>query len=445
MKPIYSPGKTFLGKKILIMGLGHLGGGAGVARFFVEEGAHVTVTDLKNKKELEESLEKLKGLPIEYVLGKHHADDFKTPDLIIRNPDVPFDSEFLQVARRNKIPIEMDESLFLKFCPVSVIGVTGTRGKTTTTILIGEILKKAGYPTLLGGNLPGIATLSLLPKITPQTKVVLELSSWQLQGLAQNKISPHIAVVTNIYPDHLNRYKNFKDYIDDKKLIFKYQKKDDLLVLNQEDPIVSGFSTQAKSQIVWFKKTDWPADWPLKILGVHNRENAAAARVVGKLLKVDEEIIKMAMGEFAGVPHRLEIIRKLKGVTYVDDSTSTMPVAGIAALRAFGQNPIILIAGGNSKKLDLSDFALEITKMVKAVVLLEGTATDELESGIKREGAGMKILGRFSDFKKAILTAQEVVEPGDVVLLSPGCTSFGMFRNEFDRAEKFKQIVLSLT
>lgn len=427
------------------MGLGRLGGGEGVARFFAEEGACVTATDLKEEKELREPLERLKGLPITYVLGKHRKEDFQKQDLVIRNPDVPRESEFLEIARENKIPIEMDESLFLKLCPVPVIGVTGTRGKTTTTTLIGEILKEGGYQTLLGGNLPGVATISLLRQITPQTKVVLELSSWQLQSLAQSKISPHIALITNIYPDHLNRYKDMDDYIADKKLIFAYQTEKDFLVLNQSDKIVKSFTFQAKAKIIWFKKGDWRPNWFLKIPGEHNRENASAALAVGKLLKVHEEIIKKAVGNFSGLPHRLEIVRQLGGVTYIDDSSSTTPIAGIMALRAHAGKPIILLAGGNSKKLDLSEFAQETSKRVKAVVLLEGTATGELESGIRNYESGIKILGRFSDFKEAILVAKNVAEPGDIVLLSPGCTSFAMFKNEFDRGEKFKKIVKSLT
>lgn len=441
---LYTPGKTFFGKKVLIMGLGRLGGGENVTRFFAEEGAQVTVTDLKSEEELSETLLRLKDLPVIFILGGHRKEDFRNQDLVIRNPDVPKDSEFLNIARANKIPVEMDESLFLKLCPLPAIGVTGTRGKTTTTILIGEMLKAAGYNTLIGGNLPGVATLSLLRQITPKTKLVLELSSWQLQGLDEDKISPHIAVITNIYPDHLNRYQNFNDYIEDKKLIFKYQTEKDFLVLNRESEISRSFAFQSRSQVIWFKGEDWPKNWSLKIPGEHNLENAACAYTVGKILAIDEGIIKKAVTSFKGVPHRLEVIRKLKGVRYVNDSTSTMPEAGIAALRSFGKAPIILIAGGNSKNLDLSEFTEEISKKAKAIVLLEGTATNNLESEIMGYKSRDKILGRFNNLKEAVLEAKAVAEKGDVILLSPGCTSFGMFKNEFDRGEQFKKIVLSL-
>jgi len=251
---------NFTGKRVLIMGLGLQGGGVGVARFFAEKGAKVTVTDLKTKEELASSIKSLSDLPLAYVLGKHREEDFKNADLVIRNPDVDKNSPYLEIAREHGAIVEMDESLFLRLWQKkeNIIGVTGTRGKTTTTHLIGMILKQAGLPILLGGNLRGIATLSLLDKATPETKIVLELSSWQLQGLDWNKLSPHIAVITNIYPDHLNRYKNMKDYIADKKIIFRYQKEKDLLVLNAKDKISKNFVRQAKSKIIWFCKSDVP-------------------------------------------------------------------------------------------------------------------------------------------------------------------------------------------
>lgn len=176
-------------------------------------------------------------------------------------------------------------------------------------------------------------------------------------------------------------------------------------------------------------------------MGEHNLENAAASYVVGKLFQIEEKIIQKAVENFPGLPHRLEIARKLHGVTYVNDSASTMPQAGIAALHTFRGHPIILLAGGNSKSLNLSEFVQEIVKWVKAVVLLEGTATNELEAGLKAQGAGERILGRFDNFQKAIFTASSIAKPGDVILLSPACTSFGMFQNEFDRGERFKKIV----
>ncbi|MFH0863648.1 MAG: UDP-N-acetylmuramoyl-L-alanine--D-glutamate ligase [Candidatus Gottesmanbacteria bacterium] len=435
----------FKGKNVLIMGLGIQGGGVGVARFFAQKGAKVTVTDLKSEDELLPSISSLADFPITYILGKHRADDFKNADLIIRNPDVSFDSPYLKIARENEIPVEMDESLFLKLCPTreNVIGVTGTRGKTTVTLLIGAILQKAGYHTLLGGNLRGIATLSLLDKISSESKVVLELSSWQLQGLGWSKISPHIAVITNIFPDHLNRYKTMDDYIKDKKIIFAYQNYHDFLILNQENGITKELARYTKSKTVWFNKKFIPQKLidVFRLKGDHNLENLAAAYQVAKILEIDDIKIIDAIRNFSGVNFRLEEVANLDGVTYVNDTTSTMPEATIAALKTYESKSIILIAGGSSKNLKVEELSKEIIKRVKALVLLDGTGTDELVSSIKYKVSSIKILGKFSDVKQAILAAKGYAKKGDTILFSPGFTSFGMFKNEFDRGEQFNEII----
>lgn len=427
------------------MGLGLQGGGAGAARFFAEKGAKVTVTDLKTEAELAGSLRELKSLSITYVLGKHGEEDSKNSDLIIRNPDVLRDSPFLKIAKDNGIPVEMDESLFLKLCPnrENIIGVTGTRGKTTTTRLIGAILEKAGYHTLLGGNLRGVATLSLLDKIRPETKVVLELSSWQLQGLDDDKISPHIAVVTNIFPDHLNRYQNMEEYIADKKIIFKYQTENDYLVLNKDNENTKRFTDKSSSQVVFFTKNNLPREvansFPLK--GEHNLENLAAAYRVAQIFNIDEKVIQEAIKDFKGVPFRLQEIAEIDGITYVNDTTSTTPEAAMAALEAYDGKQIILICGGSSKKLDLTKLAEEVGKRAKAVVLLKGAGTDELTANSEWQRAKGKTAGIYDNLEKAVLAAKNEAKAGDIILLSPGFASFGMFKNEFERGEKFNEIV----
>lgn len=440
MTPFEKFKKAYQGKKVLIMGLGLLGGGVGVAKIFSEIGSKVIVTDLKSKGELKSSLRKLEGIPIKFVLDKHNKKDFENCDLVVRNPAVPKNSPFLQIAKKKRIPITMETALFARFCSVPIIGVTGTRGKTTTATLIYELLKSAGKNALLGGNVRGMATLSLLKKIKNDSLVVLELSSWELQGFDQEKISPYIAVITNIYPDHLNRYKNMREYIKDKKIIFKYQNKDDFLVLNKENPYTKKMAKEAKAKIAWFSKDDFPPDWKLRLLGEHNRENAAAAYSVGEIFKLYSQWMRPVFETFRGVEYRLEEIAEIDGVKYINDTTSTIPQAAMAALRAF-RRPIILLAGGASKNLDLSGLAKEIVKKTKAVVLLEGTATDRLESLINRSRGEEKILGRFSNFKKAVLAARKAAKKGDVILLSPGCASFGMFKNEYDRGEQFNKVV----
>ena len=435
--------KAYQGKKVLVMGLGLLGGGVGVAKIFTEIGAQVTVTDLKSEEELKPSLRKLENLPIKFVLAKHNKKDFETQDLVVRNPAVARDSQWLKIARENGVPVAMATALFARFCGKPIIGITGTRGKTTTATLIYELLKSVGRDVLLGGNVRGVATLSLLKKLKDNSIVILELSSWELQGFEKEKISPHISVITNIYPDHMNRYSLMEDYIEDKKLIFKYQSKDDFLILNKENPETKKMAQQAKAKIIWFAKKDFPDEWHLRLPGEHNQENAAAAYQAGKILELDPRWMKPVFETFKGVEYRLEEVAEIDGVKYINDTTSTIPQATIVALKAIGQ-PKILLAGGASKNLELAELARQIVKKTKAVVLLNGTATEELTSLINRSGGEKKILGRFGRLKKAVLIAKEAARPGDVILLSPGCASFGMFKNEYHRGQRFNQIVKSL-
>jgi len=435
--------KDYQGKRVLVMGLGLLGGGVGVARFFSEIGAQVTVTDLKNKTELKPSLKKIKDLKVKLVLGRHEEKDFISHDLIIRNPAVPQSSPFLALARKKGVAVSMDTSLFAKFCSAPIIGVTGTRGKTTTATLIYELLQGSGKQTLLGGNVQGMAALSLLKKVRENSLVVLELSSWELQGFNQEKISPQIAVITNVYPDHLNRYQNMDKYIADKKVIFKYQTKRDFLVLNQENEETKKMADQTKSQVIWFKKADLPKEWHLRLPGGHNLANAAAAYQVGRILKLYPQWMEPVFKTFKGVSGRLEKIAKIRDVKYINDTTSTTPEAVMSALDSFN-NPIILIAGGADKNLSFDQLGAAISKKAKAVLLLKGTAIDKLTSSINESGGKKKILGCFDDLKKAVKAAQKKARPGEIILLSPGCASFGMFNNEYHRGDVFNQIVKEL-
>ena len=436
---------NYKGKNVLIFGLGILGRGLLDTIYFAKKGANVLVTDLKTKEQLKPALDKLKKYEnIKYVLGKHQKEDFDWADLIIRNADVPQTSEFLKYAiSKNKI-VEMDESLFAKHCPCAIIGITGTRGKTTTSTLISMLLAKTGRKVYLAGNILNKATLPLLDKVKQDDLVVLELSSWQLQGFGWNKISPHISIVTNIYPDHLNRYSNMAEYINDKKYIYKFQTKNDFLILNKENPETIKMAKEAKSKVIWFEKAQVPKKWKLKIFGEHNLENIAAAISVAKIFKIKNSDIKKIVESFKGVEHRLELLKNYNGVDYINDSTSTTPIAGQKALASI-EKPIVLICGGATKKIDLVDFAKDISKKTKAVILLEGTATADLEKLIISFGGEKLIKGRFNDFEKAVNIAKSLASAGDCVLLSPGCASFGLFLNEYDRGEKFKKIVEKIT
>lgn len=437
---------SFQGKKVLIFGLGVLGGGVGAARFFAEEKAKVRVTDLKHKEELKESISKLSGYKIEYVLGRHRYADFDWADLVIRNPGVQRESLYLKYCFKKKKWVEMAESLLAKLTRARIIGVTGTRGKSTTSSLTYEFLKMGGFDVYLGGNMPGKSSLELLKKTDEESIIVLELSSWQLQAFGWGKISPWMAVVTNIYEDHLNRYKNIKEYIDDKKNIVKFQKANDVAFLNKENREVVGFASETRGRVIFYNKNSLPDDIEAecRLKGEHNKENVAAAFKVGKYLGISDEKIKKALRQFEGLAHRLQLVREINGVKFYNDTTSTTPVATIKALDCFKKGKIVLIAGGNKKNLTIDDLAEKICKRVKGVVFLKGDGTNELRELLKKKKFEGEDLGVFHKMQEAVKRVKKITKRDDIVLLSPGFTSFSMYKNEFERGEDFINVVKNL-
>jgi len=429
----------FKDKKVLIMGLGLHGGGLGATKFFCGQGANVLVTDLKTKEQLKKPLNKLKGFKIKYVLGGHREKDFVDADLIIKNPDVPVSSPYLEIARKNNIEIETDVSLFFKLSDAFIIGVTGTKGKSTTASLIYHLLKLKYKKLFLAGNI-GLSPLEILGKVKPNDKVVLELSSFELENLKQ---SPNIAVITNILPDHLNRYTSMFEYINSKKPIFQYQNKNDILVLNDDDYIVRQMEKEANSKVRFFTEKYAMLDG-LKIFGQHNKANIAAAVEVAKLMGVEEKIIKKLLKSFKGVPSRQEFIGEVKGVKYFNDTTATMPEAVITAIKSFSgkffRANLIFILGGQNKGLDYLELAKEIKEKVVGVVMLPGTASDK----IKEHLLNYKNLYEVCSMDEAVKKAKELSLPGDVVVLSPGAASFNLFKNEFDRGDQFVKFVKKL-
>ncbi len=431
----------FKNKRITIMGLGLLGRGLGDTIFLARLGAKVTVTDLKNANELAPSIEALKGLPIKFRLGEHREEDFANADMIIRNADVPKSSPYLAMAKERNIPVEMDESLFCKIFKGRVVGVTGTRGKTTTTTLVHNILIKANKSAYLAGNIKGAATLPLLDKVNEDSIVTLELSSWQLQGFHDSCVSPNASVFTNIYPDHLNRYSGMEDYIEDKKAIYLYQKQDDFCVFNGMQEETAALANYAPAGKAFFSLGEIPESWKIKLPGKHNLENAAAAITLARALNIEDAAIKEAVEEFPGVEHRLQWLGEARGVGFINDTTSTTPVSGVAAIESVGSRRILLIAGGADKKLDLTSYAEKITEGVEHVALLDGTATNKLRRAIIELGGSDKIIGTYKDMEAATSDLFDLAKEGDVILLSPGCASFGLFANEFHRGEIFMDIV----
>jgi UDP-N-acetylmuramoylalanine--D-glutamate ligase len=438
----------FKGKKITVMGLGLLGG-IGDICFLAEAGADLIVTDLKSKEDLRASLLKLKKFKnIKYTLRGHDLRDFNNRDLIIKAPSTPLDSVYIKEAEKNGITVTMWAALFSKFAMeigAKIVGVTGTRGKTTTTLLIYEILKIAKKKVIQGGNIQGTSLLSQLSTVTSDTIVVLELDSWKLQGFASEKISPNIAVFTNFLSDHMNYYNgDVKQYFMDKAGIFKYQTNKDLLIVGEQVyPLIKkwgGLSAQAgkiKSKII-VPKLGLPKGWVVGILGEHNKGNAVLAVEVARKLGVSDEIIKKTLAGFNGAPGRMELVREIKGVKYYNDTTATTPDATVAALRALGQDrDIVLIAGGFDKGLVMDAVVNEIPKYCKGVILLSGSGTDRIKSDLKN-------CVEVDSLKKAVKIANEIAKKGDIVLLSPAFASFGMFKNEYDRGDQFNKIVKNL-
>ncbi len=440
----------FQEKKITMLGLGLLGRGVNVAKFLAELGAELTITDKKDAKVLEPSLKQLKKFKnIRYVLGEHKLEDFKNCDMVIKSAGVPLDSPYIAEARKNKIPVEMDASLFAKFTPATIVGVTGTRGKSTVTHLLEHILTRA-YPkhVFVGGNVRGIATLPLLKKTKIGDIVILELDSWQLQGFGDAKISPHVSVFTNFLNDHLNYYKgNMQKYFEDKANIFKYQKEDEVLVLGEQaaKEIKARFEGKIMSEVLVAKKSIVPKAWKIKIPGEHNRANIACTILVCQELDVPAKAIKDGVESFIGVPGRLEFVRSVGGVKYYNDTTATTPDGNKAALEALGtkKKNIVLIAGGADKNLDYSDMAKLVHKTVKGLVLIEGVATEKLLALIPKKTSYPVYI--VDSMKNAVETARDFARKGDTVLLSPGAASFGVFKNEFDRGDQFVKLVKKLT
>lgn len=432
------------GKKITVMGLGLLGRGVGDAEFLASCGAELTITDLKSAEELASSLERLRPYPsIRYALGEHRLEDFEGKDFILKAAGVPLDSPYIGHAKEKGIPVKMSASWFMELTDVPVIGITGTRGKSTVTHMLHAILKEDGQNVLLGGNVRGISTLALLKDVAEDSIALFELDSWQLQGFGDAKLSPDVAVFTTFMDDHANYYKGDVDqYLADKANIFLNQDATDTLVLGAQcaELIEEKYGNAITAHVVKAGAQDFRADWELKIPGEHNRYNAALALEAARALGIDDAVIREALTEFSGVPGRLELVRELNGVKFYNDTTATTPDATIAALKALSgtEDPnIILIMGGADKGLDMRPLVEEAEIRAKKIILLAGTGTKFLSTYLQDASV-------YESLETAVKDAVTSAQPGDVVLLSPGFASFGMFKNEYDRGDQFNAIVNAL-
>lgn len=456
------------GRRVLLIGLGNRQGGAGVARYLVEQGSEVRVTDLRGEEQLAGPLADLAGLPIGWTLGCHDEEDLRWAEVVIRNPAVPAESPFLLRARELGRRVEMEMTLFFRACPAPIAGVTGTKGKTTTTTLLAAMLRERWPDAVLAGNM-GVSALAQLSTLRRDVPVALELSSFQLEGLDEHQLSPHVGVITSISPDHLDRYPSFESYVHTKGAIGRWQRPNvDYIVVDPGDPRVWSLLLDSPGQWVlfgspapngfgpdlWVEDGHVVAGWDqrvqdlgpveaLQVPGEHSRANALAAAGAALALGVSAEEIRRAIAGFAGVPHRLEPVATIDGVEYVNDTAATAPAAAVAALRAFAGREVVAIVGGYDKRLPLDPLADELARGARHVVLLAGTATPQLEALLVARGyAG--VAGTAGSMEEAVARARALAMPGGVVLLSPGTASFGMFRDEFHRGEAFRAAVHTL-
>jgi UDP-N-acetylmuramoylalanine--D-glutamate ligase len=440
----------FKGKKITVMGLGLLGRGVGDAAFLAECGAKLTISDLKTREQLKESLKKLKKFKnIKYVLGRHNLKDFQNCDMVLKNPAIPPDSIYIKEAKKHKIPIEMSATLFAKLSELPIIAVTGTRGKSTVTHLIVHILKTGGKKVILGGNIRGVSSLQLLKQVKQAEIAVLELDSWQLQGFGDDKTSPNISVFTTFFPDHMNYYKNsMKNYFLDKANIFKYQKKGDFLIVGEQSmPFIKKWGEKIKSKMI-IPQEKLPRGWKFNLPGSHNEYDAMLAVEVAKIISIPDAEIKKALASFAPVPGRLEFLCSIKGIKIYNDNSSTTPEATIAALNAVGnikKRKVVLIIGGDKKFLDMSKLLKEIPKFCSKIVLFKEKGTDLVRDKVfKLQKMGIDVYEE-EGIRNTVHRAFSVAKTGDTILYSPAFSSFGKyFKNEYDRGDQFVKIVKKL-
>lgn len=451
------------GKRVTVMGLGRFGGGIGAVRFLAERGARVTLTDLADEAQLAESLAAISDVPLERLrLGRHDDADFRDTDLIVASPAVPRDHPLLRTARA---PITTEIGLFWSRCRSRVISVTGTVGKSTTSAMIHAVLVAAGRTSWLGGNIGG----SLLPEIDrmePDDWVVLELSSFQLEYLASLRPRSHISVVTNFRPNHLDRHFTLDAYRKAKQSLLQWQTPSDVAVLNGNDDDVRNWYTQA--QTLWFNarttpnveepplKTDvslvgseliLPVDEAARSLATFTLRraagplgiNATAAAAAAFAAKIDAGTIVSALNEFRGLPHRMEELGTWGGRTWINDSKATTPEAAIAALGAFDFH-VRLIAGGADKGVDLSALA-EAIRSSGAHVYLSGQTAQTIANRLVDHAGRVEC---FDGFDASVLAAIANSKPGEIILLSPGCASWGQFRDYRERGERFRALVASI-
>ncbi len=450
--------QRFRGKRVTVMGLGSFGGGIGAAAFLADRGALVTVTDQKSEKDLAKSVEALRGRNIRFVLGGHNREDFTRADLVVASPAAPRNSEYILAAREAGVPLHTEIGLFVERCPARMCGVTGSNGKTTTVSMIGAMLEASGLAYHVGGNI-GKSLLATLPEISPEDRVVLELSSFQIEWLDELGWSPHIAAILNVRPNHLDRHGTFENYADAKGRLLDHQVNGDITVLNAGDPASRSMASRVRGNTLWFgmelagegitlengwivRRSGGSADRifdvsRLLIPGGHNIQNALAAAACALSLGVGPEHIAAGLAGFRGVKHRLELVGEVNGVRYYNDSKATTPEAATVGMEAFEGRTVLPILGGYDKGVSFDDMARAVAGRIRWAALI-GVTAPIIRASLEKAGVDSTTFGSFAEaFEACALRAK----PGDVVLLSPGCASYDMFNNYEERGELFRELV----
>ena len=449
-------------RKVAVIGIGV--SNLPLLDYLYEKKAKVTVFDQRTIDEIpKETMDKITSYSFEFSLGQFYLEKLKGFELIFRSPScLPTVPELVE-AEKNGAIITTEVELVLKMTPSKVIGITGSDGKTTTTTLIYNILTHAGYKCFLGGNI-GVPLFTKIEEMKPEDIVVLELSSFQLMGM---EISPDISVITNITPNHLNIHKDYEEYIDAKKNIFKYQNKEGILVINYDNEITTKFKDEAKGNVIYFSSKTKLDDGfivdgniikeseagirkhilnvnDIKLRGVHNFENISTALAATKTL-VDSDVAYEAIKDFQGVEHRLEPVREINGVKWYNDSVSSAPTRTIAGLNSFDEE-IVLIAGGYDKNLDYTPIAKPIVENVKTLILLgqtSGKIYEAVKKELEKQNKNLNIY-MCDSLEDTVNTAKKYAKRGQIVLFSPASASFDMFKNFADRGEQFKKLVNEL-
>lgn len=443
-------------KQVLVMGLGSFGGGADSAAFACGQGAQVTVTDLADEAKLGETIRSLKEYPIQWRLGGHDEEDFRGADVVIVNPAVPPDNPYLQIARRAGAVISSQVQLFFERCPAKTVAVTGSNGKSTTTALTAHLLEMGvgqegvDYDRVyLSGNIGNRPLLGLLEHLTERDIVVIEISSFQLEQLAQSRLGPDVAVLTNLSPNHLDRHGTFEAYCAAKENIFAWQRLDEknpaVSILNAEDPLClqwyAKYSGQSGRRCILFRAEDITETFRehFALPGRVNLQNLAAALAAAEVFRVNPERLRKGITSFKGLENRMQLVAETDGVRWYDDSKATTPISTMAALNGM-EEPKILIAGGYDKGISFDELGQCIARRCKAVVLIGQTA-GKIAVAIKNAGRSDVIVQNAKDMPEAVCLCSKMAQKGDVVLMSPACASYDMFKNYQERGKVFREAV----